>query len=350
MAVFENDRVEILSPDFAMGWAELMAGEPAIVHATLDGAVIGFAEADLVRSDLLKLAETSNFRAAAFIVIYKQPVSDDRIGDVQLWRYGASEPVVRGLRLRLDRTPKLQVLIVGSPRSGTSELGTTVTTQLKLAWLGEGHAAPLFAAAATSLSGDLQSPNELIRFMAQQQYGRLPIEVAKRAYFQLHGSASFVDKTPGLPMIKALPFLLECFPQAKTIYLQRNAVANILSRMKKFGGNFEEHCADWSATTAEWVRTRDLLPDYLELRQEDMLEDPAKVGASIASYLGVPGAAASLQSSLQQGRREQTGAGLGRNTLDKTGWLPQDIETFRRVCGPMMEQLGYAMDCLDAPV
>jgi hypothetical protein len=343
MSIFRRDRVEVLSLDFAMGWAELIAGEPAIIYATLGDAVIGFGEANLVRPDLTKLAETSTLRAAAFVIIYKQPVPAERIGDVQLWRVSAFEPVTRSVKLRLDRTPKLQILVVGSPRSGTSELGSTLATQLDLAWLGEGHAAPLFAAAAISLSGDLQSPNGLIRFMAQQQYGQLPIEAAKRAYYQMHGSASFVDKTPGLPMITALPFLLECFPRAKIIYLQRNAVSNVLSRMTKFGGRFEAHCADWSATTVEWTKIRALLPDYLELRQENMLADPATVASSIANYLRMPDAVAGLQSSLQRGTRERTGAGVGRNTLDQTGWPPQDVATFRRICGPIMEQLGYAM-------
>ena len=44
--------VEVLSAEFAMGWALTQEGRAAYVYATLDQQVIGFGRADLVRGDL----------------------------------------------------------------------------------------------------------------------------------------------------------------------------------------------------------------------------------------------------------------------------------------------------------
>jgi hypothetical protein len=340
----QDGRVEIMSADFVIGWAAQTGPEPVRVHAVLDGEVVGHAEANVERPDLARAAATSSLRASAFVIAYRAPVGDSRRGDVAVFRQGASGPLERSLGLRIDRTPRQQIFVFGSPRSGTSELGATLARTLDLPWLGEGHAAPLFATAAASLSGDTASPNGLVRFMAQQNYRALIIEEARRAYYYAHASASFVDKTPGVPMIKAAPFVLECFPTAKAICLRRNGISNVLSRMVKFGGNFDRHCADWAAAMNEWVKVRQHLPHYLEVNQEDMLADPDAVAERLAAYIGCPDSARQLGLSLGSGSREKTGAGIGRTTLAQTGWSADQIRQFRHICGPTMEAFGYPMD------
>jgi hypothetical protein len=219
-----------------------------------------------------------------------------------------------------------------------------LSEQLKLPWLGEGHAAPLFSAAAQSLTGNASSANGLVRFVAQNSYRNLVIEAAKRAYYYMHGSASFVDKTPGVPMIAATPFILECFPSAKVIYLRRNGISNVLSRMAKFGGSFDSHCADWAAALNEWAKIRQSLPHYLELQQEEMLAEPEMIADRVARYLEIPEMAQRIGHSLQSGSRERTGAGLGAATLSQSGWSSGQIDRFQRICGPTMAAFGYTLD------
>ena len=335
--------VELLSSDFATGWAERVAGEPTVLLAKLGERIIGSAHADLTRPDLTSEAARSGLQANAFIIVYETPLAPERVREVQIVRAGLDRPLERTSHYRVDRTPKLQVLILGSPRSGTSELASTLATQLALPWLGEGHAGPLFAEAAARLAGQIGSGNEMVRYIAQQNFRGAAVHAAKRAYFAMHSSASFLDKTPGVEMIRAAPFLLECFADAKIIYLQRNGIANVMSRMAKFGGVFEEHCADWAAAWQEWRRVQPRLPRCLELRQETMLDDPARVACQVAEYLGVPDQAPALAQSLESGRREQTGAGLHGATLAATGWAPGRMEAFRRISGPAMDALGYRM-------
>ena len=339
-------RVEILSSDFAVGWAEAAGQELSVVFAQLDGNIIGYAEAKIERPDLLKAAAAGvlDMPGFGFLIVFRQPVPNERVKDIEVIQVGTVQPIPKAGALRTDRHPKLQVFVFGSPRSGTSELGNTIASQLKLPWLGECHAAPFFTAAAKAIAEPLISENGITRFMAKQSYRGLVVEETKRAYFFAHGSASFIDKTPGVLMISAAPFLLECFPAAKMINIRRNGISNVLSRMAKFGGAFERHCADWAAALNEWTKVRSQLPHYLELRQEDMLSNPDLVAKHLAEYLQVPRLEDGIRESLRSGSRERTGAGLGRETLAETGWSPEQINMFRRLCGRTMEEFGYPLN------
>ena len=340
----QDGRVEILSSEAAIGWTRIGDARLTIVTAILDGVAIGYSEANLERADLMKAAAETGLRARAFSIVYRSPVPDSRVADVQVVVSGAAQPLERSQRFRLDRSPVLRIFIFGSPRSGTSELGTTLAQTIGLPWLGEGHAAPLFDQAAKALAGDPHSANGLVRFMAQQNYRAQAIELARQAYFQMHASASFVDKTPGVPMIAAAPFIRECFPNARMIYLQRNGISNVLSRLAKFGGSFEGNCADWAAAVKEWRAVRETLPHYLELAQEDMLSKPHQVADRLAAYLEMPTIAAALAKSLEIGSRERTGAGIGRSSLAQTGWSAEQVRRFRAICGAAMAEVGYEMD------
>src|SRR5690242_13996504 len=112
-------RVEILSTDFALGWAERSGSEASIVYATLDGRIIGFSEANIQRPDLSAAASASGLAAGAFVIVYKRAVPQERATDVLIWSLGEAEPIVQAKVLRIDPAPKLQVIILGSPRSGT---------------------------------------------------------------------------------------------------------------------------------------------------------------------------------------------------------------------------------------
>ena len=230
---------------------------------------------------------------------------------------------------------------MGSPRSGTSQLGATLTKVLGLPWLGEGHGAPLFASAADALSGDINGENGLVRFMARQKFRQIAIDAAKSAYFYMHTSASFVDKTPGVKMIMAAPFLNECFPESRFIFQRRNPVSNVLSRMVKFGGHFESHCRDWASAMNEWLKVRDQLPHYVEIQQEEMLEAPERVAKTLADYIGVPDCADRICQSLRTDSLERTGAGMGQTDRLRVGWTSDQIAAFDKICGPAMKAFGY---------
>jgi len=340
-----HGRVELLSTEFAMGWASLSAGGTfAPVIATLDGEVIGSSVARLVRPDLERKRDEGNLNARAFLIVFSRAIPAEKVASVLVISSPDWRPLPHTRGVKIDQTAPMRLFLMGSPRSGTSELGSTLTQVLAIPWLGEGHAAPLFAAAADALAGDVEAPNGLVRLMAKQDYRAYVIELTKQAYFVMHASASFLDKTPGVPTISAAPFLFECFPEARFIFQRRNPVANVLSRLAKFDGSFEAHCRDWTAAMNEWLKDRPLLPHYLEVEQEEMQNSPEKVGAAIADYVGLPQHGASIARSLASNARERTGAGLGRSRLADTGWSPAQIGRFREICGPAAKAFSYDID------
>jgi hypothetical protein len=332
-----NGRVEKLSTEFAIGWATVSRSKHHTpVFATVDGEIIGFAVANISRLDLDRARQEGKMDAYGYIVIFDRRVPAEQVQSIKILIAGQSVILPQGSPVKTDRSPSLRLFLMGSPRSGTSQLARTLSKVLELPWLGEGHAAPLFASAAIALSGDADDKNGISRFMAHQGFRQIAIEAAKKAYFYLHGSASFVDKTPGVKMIGAATFLNECFPGSRFVFLWRNPVSNVLSRMAKFGGNFEAHCRDWAGAMNEWLRVRSLLPHYLEIQQEDMREIPDRVAQDIAEYIGIADCAVPISQSLKTESLESTGAGIGNADQLKSSWTPEQIATFDKICGPTM--------------
>lgn len=335
-------RVETLSADFVLGWASASAENHfSHVFAMVGSEVIGSSVANISRPDLERARQESQLNAYAFIVVFSQPVAAELVQSINVFVLGQSAMLPRAKNVKVDRTPCLRLFLMGSPRSGTSQLGSTLTKVLGLPWLGEGHAAPLFSSAADALSGDIKAENGLVRYMARQNFRQIAIDAAKSAYFYMHGSASFVDKTPGVKMISAAPFLNECFPGSRFVFQRRHPVGNVLSRMAKFGGSFESHCRDWAGAMNEWLKIRPLLPHYVEIQQEDMLEAPDRVAKAVAEYIGFPECADHIYESLKTDSLERTGAGVGKTDRLRTGWTSAQIEAFDKICGPAMREFGY---------
>jgi hypothetical protein len=335
-------RVETLSTEFVSGWASVQASRQfAHVFAVLESEVIGFGVANMARPDLDKARQAGQLDAYAFMLTFQRPVAAELVASIHVFVVGQPLMLSLARQIKIDRAPCLRLFVMGSPRSGTSQLGSTLTQVLGLPWLGEGHGAPLFARAADALSGDRAAENGLVRHMARENFRQIAIQAARSAYFHMHGSASFLDKTPGVPMIAAATFLLECFPDSRFIFLRRHPVANIRSRLVKFGGHFEEHCRDWAAAMNEWLRVRTKLPHYVEIQQEEMLEAPERVARLIADYVRVPQAADRICESLKTDRLEQTGAGAGKTDRLQAGWTAEQVSAFDRICGPAMRAFGY---------
>ena len=332
--------VEVVSQYFVSGWASANEAGPVHVQAECRGQILGVAKANLTRPDLQHNLQTLH----AFIVGFPNAISPDDVQDVRVRVWGLATALPNEHRIRYDTRAPCQVFIVGSPRSGTSELGATLAAQLDLPWLGEGHAAPAFATAADALKGDANSPDDLLRFMAEQGSAQFAYDAARQAYYFMHGSASFLDKTPGMPMILATPFLSACFPSSFIIFLRRNGISNVLSRMAKFGGDFEEHCNDWAGAMNAWDKIKRDLPHFLELEQEIMLTSPGSAAHLISEYLTRPDACDGIAAALQIGNHERTGAGIGKDKLATTGWSPLQTNQFKELCGPTMIRWGYSLE------
>jgi len=327
-----------------MGWAEVCAdGRPARVQARIADSVIALGEASMPRSDLVCTNPNGSMNARAFIMTFNPPLTPEALVQVSISVNGSEGFLRRRPHLAIDGGPPKRIFVLGSPRSGTSQMGATLVKALKLPWTGEAHVGPLFSAAAANLSGNPDSPDDFVRALHTWNYRGIAIEVARRAYFAMHASPSFLDKTPGISMVKAAPFLVECFPGAKVIYMLRNPVANVSSRLAKFGGVFAEHCMDWAATMEAWAQVREELPSSLEIRQEDMASNPSAVAERLANYLGRRDLQSEILASLSSEFLERTGAGLEKKLLSDSGWNEVERTTFREICEPMATLFNYPL-------
>jgi hypothetical protein len=338
-------QVEVLSTDFAIGWAAV-GRDDAYSHviASLEGKVLGSSRADMFREDLEAARLVHSINGRAFVVAFYDPVPPADLERVSIRVLETGLALRTAAKVKIESRTNTRIFLLGSPRSGTSQLGATLAACLSLAWTGEAHAAPRFAAAAEQLGGDPTSPNEFVRSLAAWNFRRLAIDAARRGYFFIHSSSSFLDKTPGVAMVRAAPFIAECFPDAKFVFIRRHPISNIVSRMARFGGDFEEHCNDWATTMHEWMRVRPLLPNYLDLEQEEMASAPDHVATRLAQFLGRPDLLGQLSASLSSGFLEKTGAGTNCVTLSQTNWTSEQKARFTSICDVTMRAFGYYAD------
>ena len=69
---------------------------------------------------------------------FNREVPREELGAIRITRAQSCSPLPFGAAVRLDQTEGLQLFILGSPRSGTSELADALASRLDLQWRGEG--------------------------------------------------------------------------------------------------------------------------------------------------------------------------------------------------------------------
>src|SRR5262249_41270116 len=95
------------------------------------------------------------------------------------------------------------------------------------------------------------------------------------------------DKTPGVSMLNAVPFLIHLWPDARFIFCKRYGVNNVISQLRYFGTSvtFDTACATWSSCMQQWFRVRSLIPaeNYIEIDQFELVRSPKVVARQIAN-------------------------------------------------------------------
>ena len=128
--------VEILSTEFVSGWASDAELDPMlpVMVAKLGNEILGWSICRFARRDLPA--------GAAFVIPFLRTIDETQVSEVEVFHLRAMTPLKRGMAARIEATPPLQVFVVGSPRSGTSQLGKCISEVFSLPWFGEGHGAP----------------------------------------------------------------------------------------------------------------------------------------------------------------------------------------------------------------
>ena len=146
-----------------------------------------------------------------------------------------------------------------------------------------------------------------------------------------------INKTPEIPRFAAE--LRQCLGGCRVIYMTRNGLDVVASALKLGWGDVNELAYNWKGLL---LRTREAMRnhpgDYLEIRYEDLLTEPANVldrvlgfcgrspqgGEIVKNFLGAYGASA-----FDLGR-------IGSHGLDAAGRAG-----FESVAGDLQKELGY---------
>jgi hypothetical protein len=246
------------------------------------------------------------------------------------------------------------VFIVGSPRSGTSVLvsslhragyfGYNEGNFLSLIRNIEVQVERLFAAQGSThpkvLTSHIDTDDLVLRL------SRVIAELAESK----QQNTPWFDKTGSTQMIESMPMLHRIWPSARFIFAKRRALENVVSRVVKFPRHgFQYHCANWAATMAAWRSVCAKHPDLpgMEVDQRDISDAPEATARLIGEFLALsPAAQEKVSDTMLRHRPQETRPGSAERvlTLADTGWTPQQMEIFERECGEQMRAYGYTMD------
>lgn len=270
------------------------------------------------------------------------------------------------------------VFVLGSERSGTSTLAYLMESKFGYKGYSEGHLFSLlqqlntlvtkhFGQRGFSVSDEVALPatTDWSGTTTAQVIGIGAIKKGLEELFLTQSrkvlSGRWFDKTPGPETIAAAPQLLRLYPNALFIFVIRDPIANIESRMRKFDATFETCCESWAACALSWLQTKQYLPEgsYLELKTHEMETDPQGTFETIQNFLAakhlLPPEIANQPAPAKLPQLQRTSSGnLGTlQTLEDVSWSEEKKAYFTRTCGPLAEEYGFnkrnedASNCCD---
>lgn len=261
------------------------------------------------------------------------------------------------------------VFVLGSPRSGTSTIAHVIKEHFGYQGHAEGHVFNLMhklvsatrehyvhagiahgdpsAIAAPAANSWLGSTTAAT--VSQSRLTQQIIEMFKSSVAWVYGESWF-DKTPGPDAIHAVELLVEMYPRAKFIFLIREPISNIESRMRKFPNeSFRDHCLAWVESANAWLRVRSLIPEgsAVELRTHDLTREPVKVYGQLLDLLKDHplGKLAASKPPLKEFlllERTNGGDPSAKRSLANVTWSEADKTTFISICGAVMDVFGFS--------
>ncbi|MBE7213943.1 sulfotransferase [Shewanella benthica] len=252
------------------------------------------------------------------------------------------------------------VFVVGSPRSGTSALGKSLRRGLKANAHGESHVIEGFDkilethneffehSVTAKVKGNFVNQLPSTVFLAEQ------LTVLRRLYKRYYGSQVHLDKTPGIPMLNALPLAMMAWPNAKVIFCKRRGMENIASRIIKFPNvTFEAHLKQWRASFTTWRCSKQKLNKrlrnndwFIEVDQRDMAISPSAISQRLVDFLLISERQGkAILKALNGDKPEQTFAlDSPVKAMKDFGWSRDQEELFQVYCSKEMERQGYSFD------
>ena len=246
------------------------------------------------------------------------------------------------------------IFIIGSGRSGTSILTGAIRSGGKIEGYLEGHFLPLILFFMKDIEryyfskrSLLNDNRHMIADINQEVIEQEIITLFREKCESLSSSKVWLDKSPDSAMIKASPYILKIWPQAKFIFAKRRGIENIISRLKKFPHvSFEQHCIMWKDCMESWLQVKDkLIESSIEIEQRNIALHPKNVSKKIGAFLRLEqDKIKNIENIFTTQRPQSTGSeeNLQAISIKETGWTEEEIKIFRRICGAVSQKFGYS--------
>lgn len=187
------------------------------------------------------------------------------------------------------------LFILGFPRSGTTAMAQGINSLERFGpYETEGHFIFLFAEPINRIAEGQLNPNSILLKDGVALTFLADLAGVINALYSATGEASdtnWIDKTPGLGQIQAVPAIATLFPDARYIYMYRPPVDAVRSSVTvpawQLAGKETTMADRWVACQGAWRKVRAGLPAgaYAEIYQPDMLTAPDVVATALAPFL-----------------------------------------------------------------
>ncbi len=277
-------------------------------------------------------------------------------------------------------------LLVGSIRSGTTLLRLMLDAHSQIAMTPETSFPESLFHKALELRGesvaelvvahpkwaDLGLDREEYRGVCRNRTGVESLQLVWKLYGNRQSKTIVGDKSPGY--VRFLPAIHRILPQIRVIHIIRDGRDCFASQMHSRFSLFSKTIRPPAMQASEWCeaveagrRFGPLPGTYLEVRYEQLILDTPRVLQEICSFLGVGYESGMLNyhlragerlqelgdrlvegGRLQEGRRRRESFSLTQRPPDETRlgrWretlLPEAVQEYERVAGPLLSALGY---------
>ena len=261
-------------------------------------------------------------------------------------------------RDRAWHSPEPHIVIGGTPRSGTTLIRRTLDRHPAICCGPESSIFLPGAIRTGPVAAGFELPEgELREMLAGSPSQGAFIDAFATRYRSARGRRRWAEKTP--LNVRHIPWILDRFPEARFIHVVRDG-RDVVCSMRQHPDRrwvdgawvkvhrpltLEQYAQRWVADTEAGVAHR-ADPRYLEVRYEDLVQDPSGVLGQLLSDLGETFDPAILvEPDTQPGPdgRHHAGTAISARSMGRwrTDLTPDEQALVQRIAGPTLRRLGY---------
>lgn len=249
------------------------------------------------------------------------------------------------------------IFIVGSHRSATSMMLKAIQSTYNVVGNTEGYIWPTLHGLKTTLDGVFSvlggsEQSGVGRDFSVKKIGSKRIfdmwqQDLDALHKEMFSTDVWVDKTPGVEMIRTLPLVYSYYPNAAFIFMKRRGIENVDSRKRRFDDDFWTACRRWTEIMDVWLDVRSRIGSNLvEVEQSFLSMDTEAIAQRIVNLLGGgDDEVQSLVKTFSERKHEVTKEPMERVWLglEDMEWPDYEKKAFVDICGGTMAAYRYPL-------